>query len=136
MKLEEEIGLGWGVPSADASRENMSHRRKLADLFLTNATLPSGGGAFVSFEAEVARKATESLSPACSALSTVVRLFELRAKFCDVAYRLLRERVLLQDPRIQRRIGRRRGSTSKRHWRLDSPGVLKSIQHSVQLTAG
>ena len=70
VKLEEEIGLGCNVPSANASRENMSHRRKLADLFLTNATLPSGGGAFVSFEAELVRKDTESLSPA-SALSMV-----------------------------------------------------------------
>jgi hypothetical protein len=33
--LEDEIGLGLDVPSATASRESLRHRRKLADLFLT-----------------------------------------------------------------------------------------------------
>ena len=38
--LEDEMGLGLDVPSAAASRESLRHRRKLADLFLTNQTLP------------------------------------------------------------------------------------------------
>jgi hypothetical protein len=62
--LESEMGLGLNVPSASASRETLSHRRKLADLFLTNVTLPSGGGAFVIGGDQVARASTSSLSPA------------------------------------------------------------------------
>ena len=71
VQLEHEIGLGRNVPSANASRENMSYRRKLADLFLTNATLPTERGtAFVAFEAEVVRKALISLSPAAASSTT------------------------------------------------------------------
>ena len=71
VQLEHEIGLGRNVPSANASRESMSHRRKLADLFLTNATLPSEGGtAFVAFKAEDVRKALSSLSPAAASSTT------------------------------------------------------------------
>ena len=62
--LEDESGLGLDVPSASASRESLRHRRKLADLFLTEQTLPSGGGAFVIVDDTVARVSTSSLSPA------------------------------------------------------------------------
>ena len=62
--LEDEMGLGLDVPSAAASRESLRHRRKLADLFLTNQTLPSGGGAFVVVDDTVARVSASSLSPA------------------------------------------------------------------------
>jgi len=62
--LEDESGLGLDVPSATASRESLRHRRKLADLFLTEQTLPSGGGSFVVVDDTVARVSTSSLSPA------------------------------------------------------------------------
>ena len=62
--LEDESGLGLDVPSANASRESLRHRRKLADLFLTEQTLPSGGGSFVVVDDTVARVSTSSLSPA------------------------------------------------------------------------
>ena len=64
--LIDEYGLGPNVPSASDSRESSKHRRKLADMFLTNELADVGRGSSSSGGVTVARVSVSSLSPAAA----------------------------------------------------------------------
>ena len=64
--LIDEYGLGPNVPSATDSRDSSKHRRKLADMFLTNELADVGRGSSSSGGVTVARVSVSSLSPAAA----------------------------------------------------------------------
>ena len=64
--LIDEHGLGPNVPSAVDSRDSSKHRRKLADMFLTNDLADVGRGSSSSGGVTVARVSVSSLSPAAA----------------------------------------------------------------------
>ena len=64
--LIDEQGFGPNVPSASDSRDSSKHRRKLADMFLTNDLADVGRGSSSSGGVTVARVSVSSLSPAAA----------------------------------------------------------------------
>ena len=70
--LIDEYGLGPNVPSAIDSRESSKHRRKLADMFLTNELADVGRGSSSSGGVTVARVSVSSLSPAAALTALTV----------------------------------------------------------------
>ena len=70
--LIDEHGLGPNVPSAVESRDSSKHRRKLADMFLTNDLADVGRGSSSSGGVTVARVSVSSLSPAAALTALTV----------------------------------------------------------------
>ena len=64
--LIDEYGRGPGVPSAAVSRDSAKHRRKIADMFLTNDFDQAGRSSTSSSGVTVTRVSASSLSPAAA----------------------------------------------------------------------
>ena len=114
--LIDEHGLGPNVPTAVDSRDSSKHRRKLADMFLTNDLADVGRGSSSSGGVTVARVSVSSLSPAAaltalSVLSGTPATTESRSGVVVSG-----DSVASPSPRISVRSARRR----RRRRRLES----------------